>query len=127
MIAPSIPVKWLAVAAIAVTGAIHLVDARDAFGEANYKGLLFVVNGLGALVAAVGIDRGQRTWGWWLGLLVAGGAAVGYVLSRTVGLPGLPAEPGAWFEPLGVASLVAELLFLLLFVLAQPRPSGTAH
>jgi hypothetical protein len=40
---------------------------------------------------------------------------VGYVLSRTVGVPGLPAEPDAWLEPLGVASVVAEVVFLASF------------
>jgi hypothetical protein len=46
---------------------------------------------------------------------VAGGAFLGYVLSRTVGLPKLPAEPDAWLEPLGIASLVAELVFLVAY------------
>ena len=117
----SATVKWLAIAAILATGVIHLAEARDSFGDATYKGLLFVANGVGALVAAVGIYRGRHSWGWWLGLLVAGGAFGGYVLSRTVGLPGLPAEPDAWLEPAGVASLVAEAFFLALFVAARPR------
>jgi hypothetical protein len=40
------------------------------------------------------------------------GALVAYAISRTVGLPGLPAEPDAWLEPLGVVSVIAELVFL---------------
>src|SRR6266446_8078083 len=95
--------KIVAVVAIVATGLIHLETARDAFGEATYKGLLFVANGVGALVAAVGVYRDRADWGWLLGALAAGGALLGYVLSRTVGLPGLPAEPDAWLEPLGVA------------------------
>ena len=98
---------WLGIALIVVTGLVHFVDAPDAFDEATYKGLLFIANGLGALLAAYGIARGAR-WGWLLGLLVAGGAFAGYVASRTVGLPGLPPEPDAWLEPLGVVSLLAE-------------------
>ena len=119
MTAPSTTVKWLAIAAILGTGLIHVVEARDAFGEATYKGLLFIANGGGALVAAVGVYRNRREPGWLLGLLVAGGAFLAYVASRTVGLPGLPAEPDAWFEPMGVASLVCEGLFIILFVVAQ--------
>jgi len=115
--------KWLGIAAILCTGFIHIVEARDAFGEATYKGLLFVGNGVGALVAAFGMYRNQRELGWMLGLLVAGGAFLAYVASRTVGLPGLPAEPDAWFEPMGVASLVCEGLFIILFVVAQNRPT----
>jgi hypothetical protein len=121
MTAPSPTLRWLAMAAILGTGLIHLVEARDSFGEAMYKGLLFVANGVGALVAAFGLYRSQREWGWVLGLLVAGGAFLGYVASRTVGLPGLPAEPDAWLEPMGVASLVCEAAFIILFVVAHKR------
>jgi peptidoglycan/LPS O-acetylase OafA/YrhL len=118
----STSVRWIAIAAIVGSGVIHLIEARDAFGDATYKGMLFVAQGLGALVADVGIYRAERVWGWSLGLLAAGGALIGYVLSRTVGLPGLPPEPEAWLEPMGVASLIVEGLFVLLFVVAWRRP-----
>ena len=114
--------KWLAVATILVTGGIHLFEARDAFGDAAYKGILFVANGLGAIVAAVGILR-DRSWGWWLGLAIAGGAMLAYILSRTVGLPGLPAEPDAWLEPTGVASLIAESIFVIALLMTARNPS----
>jgi hypothetical protein len=117
--------KIVAVVAIVATGLIHLETARDAFGDATYKGLLFLANGAGALVAAVGIYRDRADWGWLLGALVAGGAFLGYVISRTVGLPGLPAEPDAWLEPLGVAAVVAEVVFLMAFAMRR-RPSSAA-
>jgi hypothetical protein len=98
---------------IVLTGIIHFVDTPDAFAETTYKGLLFLANGVGALIAAGAILTGRR-WGWSLGALVATGAFIGYVLSRTVGMPGLPAEPDAWLEPLGVISLLAEGLFVIL-------------
>ena len=122
MATPSPTLKWLAIAAILGAGLIHVVEARDAFGEATYKGLLFVGNGVGALAAAIGIYRHQRVLGWLLGLLVAGGAIVAYVASRTIGLPGLPAEPDAWLEPTGVASLLCEALFLILFAMTRRAP-----
>ncbi len=127
MTAPSSTLKWLAIAAILGTGFIHTVEARDAFSEATYKGLLFIANGVGALVAAVGVYRNRRERGWLLGLLVAGGAFLAYVASRTVGLPGLPAEPDAWFEPMGVASLVCEGLFIILFVVSHERRTDASH
>jgi hypothetical protein len=117
-------VKWLAIAAILAVGVIHAVEAQDAFGDATYKGLLFVGNGLGALVAAIGIYRDRQTLGWLLGLLVAGGACLAYVASRTIGLPGLPAEPDAWLEPAGVASVLCEVLFVILFFV---RKSSSAR
>ena len=123
MTTPSPMVKWLAIAAILGTGLVHVLEARDAFGDATYKGLLFVGNGVGALAAAVGIYRNQRALGWLLGLLIAGGAILAYAASRTVGLPGLPAEPDAWLEPMGVASLLCETLFVILFAV-RGRASG---
>jgi hypothetical protein len=121
-------VKWLAVLAILGTGLVHVVEARDAFGDAQYKGWLFVANGVGALVAAIGIVRGQRALGWTLGLLTAGGAILAYVASRTIGLPGLPAEPDAWLEPSGVVSLVCEGAFVILFAVAHSaRPAGSTR
>ena len=118
--APFPTLKWLAIAAILGTGLIHIVEAPDAFGEAAYKGALFVANGMGALAAAFGISRDRRGSGWILGLLVAGGALLAYVASRTVGLPGLVAEPGGWLEPMGVASLVCEGAFVILFASRYP-------
>ena len=113
---------WAGILLILATGLIHFIEAPDSFGDAIYKGLLFIANGVGAIVAAYGIYR-RASWGWTLGLLVAGGALVAYVLSRTVGLPNLEAEPDKWFEPIGAASLVVEALFVLLalWVLAQGR------
>lgn len=114
-------IVWIGIVLILATGLIHFITAPDSFGETTYKGVLFVANGLGAIVAAVGIYRGSRTWGWGLGLVVAAGAFVAYVLSRTVGLPDLPAEPDAWFEPLGLASMIAEVGFILVALLALTR------
>jgi hypothetical protein len=66
------------------------MEARDAFGDATYKGLL------------------------------------AYVASRTIGLPGLPAEPDAWLEPAGVASLLCETLFVVLFAATRmARPDAS--
>ncbi|HTD71029.1 MAG TPA: hypothetical protein VK647_11305 [Gemmatimonadales bacterium] len=106
-------VQGAGVALILVTGAIHFIDAPGSFGDATYKGLLFLANGIAAIVAAFGIRRGERGWGWGLGVLVAGGALVSYVISRTVGLPGL--APDIWLEPLGILSLMVESAFIVLF------------
>ena len=73
-----------------------------------------------ALVAAVGMSL-RKGWGWPLGLVIAVGSLVGYVMSRTVGLPLIPAEPGAWLEPLGIASLIAEALFVAVYFVRSKR------
>jgi len=111
---------WVGLALIIVVGLIHAIGTPSNYDDAPYKGILFVLNALGALVAAYGIWRGER-WGWMLGLLVAGGAFVMYVISRTLGLPGLP--PDVWAEPIGIASLIVEAGFVITAInaLVQPR------
>jgi hypothetical protein len=105
-------VKWAGVALIAATGLIHLIESPEYFGFATYLGLAFVLNVVGALVAAVGIYRNRMNWGWLLGLLIAAGSIIMYVISRTMGLPGL--TEAEWGEPMGILSLVVEGLFVIL-------------
>jgi uncharacterized membrane protein YfcA len=82
---------WAGAALIAAVGLIHLIGAPEELEEVTYLGLLFLANFGGAVVAAISIVRNHR-WGWGLGALVAGGAFAGYVISCTIGLPGLPVE-----------------------------------
>jgi hypothetical protein len=116
---------------IVIVGLIHLINSPGDLEEGSYTGLLYLANFCGALTAAIGIYRG-RSWGWSLGALVAGGAFVAYVISRTVGLPGLPVEE-EWLEPLGLLSLLVEALFVGLYVMVSVRPTspsgvhGKAH
>ena len=107
---------------IIVVGLIHLIGAPEDLEEAPYQGLLFLANFFGAILAAIGIYRG-RSWGWSLGALVSVGAFAGYVISRTIGLPGLPVEE-EWLEPLGLLSMVVEALFVGLFLTVFVRPAG---
>ena len=108
-------VTWAGMILILATGLIHALDAPDSFHDAMYKGWLFYFNGIGSLVAAYGIFRGYLK-GWDLGFFIAGASLVLYVCSRTVGLPHIPAEPDEWLEPLGVASLIAEGSFVLIYL-----------
>src|ERR687886_2188428 len=110
------------ISVIVIVGLIHLIGAPEDLEEAPYQGVLFLANFFGAILAAIGIYRG-RNWGWSLGALVAGGAFAGYVISRTVGLPGLPVEE-EWLEPLGLLSLMVEALFVGLYVMVSVGTTG---
>lgn len=57
---------------------------------------------------------------WAFALGVGAGPLIGYVLSRGPGLPNYTDDRGNWSEPLGIISLVAEGL-LVLVVLAGAR------
>ena len=108
--------KLAAILLIFAVGLTHLIGAPPHYRVAPYIGVGFVVNFIGALVAAVGIYR-DALWGWLLGAVVAGGALVMYVVSRSIGLPGFEHAVGRWSGPLGVLSLVVEALFLAVFLL----------
>ena len=107
---------------IVIVGLIHLINSPEDLEEGSYTGLLYLANFFGAILAAMGIYR-ERSWGWSLGALVSVGAFVGYVISRTVGLPGLPVEE-EWLEPLGLLSMVVEALFVGLYLTVFVRPTG---
>jgi uncharacterized membrane protein YfcA len=107
---------------VVVVGLIHLINSPEDLAEGSYTGVLYLANFFGAILAAIGIYRG-RSWGWALGALVSVGAFVGYVISRTVGLPGLPVEE-EWLEPLGLLSLLVEALFVGLYLTVSVRPTG---
>ncbi len=113
-----------AIVAIVVAGLIHLVQGPEQYAEAAYVGILFYLNAAGAGVAAYGIYRSAKTWGWGLGMFVAGGAMVMYVVSRTVGLPGMDIQE--WGEPIGLLSLIVEGLYLVLSVVYLRRNAASA-
>lgn len=112
---------WAGAGLLGLTGLIHLVEAPEYWGEVRYIGALFVVSVIGVIAAIVGILRQER-WGWQLGLLVAAALAVGYLLSRTVGIPLFrEASLDKFLEPLGIASLLVNVVFVLLALRILPR------
>jgi hypothetical protein len=99
-----------AVAAIGLTGValIHLLDAPSKFSETPYMGWMYVGLMIGSLATAFALVRGSWSPAWGAALLLPAGAIVGFVLSRTTGLPQAHGDVGNWKEPLGMASLLVE-------------------
>ncbi len=105
--------KRFGIILIVVTGIVHFIEAPEYFEEAAYMGALFVLNGIGSLAAAYGIYKNQKR-SWVLGLLIAGGSIIGYIVSRTNGMPGVAIKE--WADAIGILSLVVETLFVLISV-----------
>jgi len=97
---------------ILVLGAIHLIETPAHFKAAVYLGVLFAMNFAGTLVAATGIFRGAKGWGWTLGALISVLSLLAYLASRLFGLPGFAEAAGEWDEPLGTLAMILEGLFL---------------
>ena len=115
--------RRLAAGAIAATGVLHLVLAPEYMGEQAYVGVLFILGAIAAIAVAIRLWSHDDGGAWALGSLIAGGMAVGFVLSRRVGLPGF--HESEW-ELSGLVSLVLEGGFLALAASALRRPQALA-
>lgn len=114
--------RWAA-AAMGATGLLHLILAPEYMGEQAYVGALFVLGGITAIAIAIRLWVAEDARAWALGALVAAGMAVGFVLSRTVGLPGF--HESEW-ELSGIISLLLEGGFLGLFAASRRAPARLA-
>ncbi len=107
-------VKFSGIGLILVIGLTHMYVFPEHFEAAKYIGMSFATLFAGTLLSALWILKGLR-WGWILGSIVCGVAMVGYVISRTWGLPGLGGAIGQWDEPAGTFALGAEAFFIFLY------------
>jgi hypothetical protein len=106
-------------AMMAGIAAIHLVLAPEYFGEQAYIGVLFLLGAAAGAVIATRLWRAADRATWALGASLSLAMAVGFVLSRTVGLPGF--HEGEW-ELSGLVSLLLEGSFVLATGMATLRP-----
>lgn len=100
------PAARLAAAAALLAGAgMHLALIPGHALSVLYS--LFIASAAGMVAGALLLALAPR-----LGWLIGGGTAfltfLGYILSRTTGLPGVLTAIGAWFYPLGIPSLIVE-------------------
>ena len=86
----------------------HVLNLQDMLEEAPYLGILYFGPIIGGLLLAGMLVRKDSSLAW-----IAGGALsfmviIGYVLTRTTGLPNASGDVGNWSLPLGLASLFVE-------------------
>jgi hypothetical protein len=93
---------------LAAIGVIHLLDSIGKYSETRYLFWMYIalIAGSIGVAGAVLFTRSRAAFLAAAGL--AGAAALGYVLSRTTGLPNANGDIGNWTEPLGLASLFVE-------------------
>ena len=88
---------------------IHLLDVNDKLEETPYLGVLFIGLIVTSLIVAELLVRADDPRVWLAAGTLAALTILGYVISRTTGLPGDGgADTGNWTEPLGLASLLVE-------------------
>jgi hypothetical protein len=96
---------------------VHLLDLSGKFAEVPYLGVGYVLL-IAACVASIVLVLRHDRRGWVLGGVAAAATLLGYVLSRTTGLPAATDDIGNWSESLGVWSLVLEAGVVVLAAIA---------
>ena len=113
-------------AALAVSGISHAYLYIHGYQHIPTIGAAFILQASVSFAVAALILIGGPGWLRWAAAMVAGGALVAFVLSRTVGLFGF-SERGWQPSPHAAVSVVAELLTVGLWVayLIDRRRPGT--
>lgn len=104
---------------------------RSKFKETPYLGGLYIALRVASLVVAGFILHSGSTLAWGAAGVLATATLIGFVLSRTTGLPGADGDIGNWSEPLGLASMLVEGALLALshyaFVLSRRERLPGVH
>src|SRR5689334_18225103 len=101
-------VRGLAIVGLGGIALIHVLDAPGTFQDTPYLGWMYVAL-IGSCIMLAGAHlRGSDARVWAATAALALSVIAGYVISRTVGLPGKADDIGNWNESLGIASLFVE-------------------
>jgi len=87
---------------------IHLLDAVNQVHEHVYVFVLYIVLMAVSLFVAAFLLRTDSRSAWSFVTLAAGVTLLGFILSRSTGLPSFRDDIGNWTEPLGLASMFTE-------------------
>ena len=99
---------------LAAIGLIHLLDAPGKLDETPYMFWLYLALIAGCLLGAALLVRVHSRLAWTTAAILGVSPFIGYVLDRTMGLPGAMGDIGNWTEPLGMASLFVEVCVVAL-------------
>jgi hypothetical protein len=115
--------RAVAVGGLVAIALIHVLQLPAAFDSIGYLGALFIAAVVGSLLLAAILTRTSDDLAWTATGGLAAVILLGYVVSRSVGLPGFTDDVGEWAEAPGLASMVIEglLVFLTTAVLLTRR------
>ena len=102
----------VAIFGLGATAYIHLAEMSDKFAEVPYLGVGYGLMSIACVVSIYLLVRGDRR-GFLLGGATCLATFAGFVLTRTVGLPGSMDDIGNWGESIGTWSLVFEGLVIV--------------
>ena len=108
----------LGIAGIAV---VHILDAGATYHSTRWIFWLYMTVIVAAIPVAITLLHWASPLAWLGAAALAAGPMTGYLLSRSVGLPGDPADVGNWLDTLGMVSLFVEASVITLSVTRLTR------
>jgi hypothetical protein len=118
--------RAVAIGGLVVIALIHILQTPTAFSEAGYLGGLFIAAAVAAILLAGVLTRTGDPRAWAAAGALAGLILLGYVISRSIGLPGFTSDIGEWAETPGLASMVVEGLVVTVSAMVLASPEGVA-
>jgi amino acid permease len=89
---------------------IHLLDLPGKWAETRYMAYGYIAVIAVSLVLAELISTRRDSRAMYATAVLSVLVLVGFIINRTVGMPGATEDIGNWGEPLGIASLFAEAI-----------------
>jgi hypothetical protein len=118
---PALPVDPAVRAAGAIglmaIGVIHVLEIQGQLGGAAWLTAGFVLLGLAAPVVGLWLLASPSPAAWQVSAVLCVAAFAGYVLTRSVPVPGDKGDVGNWLEPLGIVALMTEGIVTILAVI----------
>jgi hypothetical protein len=108
---PEIPVRLVAALLALAVAAVHVADQGGitTLTTPAWIGWGYRLVEVGAVLTALALLLGRPAWlGWAAGVLLGAGPFVGYIASRTAGVPADPQDIGNWGDWDGTVALIVE-------------------
>jgi hypothetical protein len=106
--------RLLAILGMAGIAVIHILDAPGTFEGVKYIFWLYIAIIVGAIPFSILLLQWPSRLAWIGPALLAAGPLIGFLLTRSIGLPGDSDDIGNWLESLGLASMFVEVAVLSL-------------
>jgi hypothetical protein len=129
-VAPVISVRLAGALLALAVAAVHVADQGSitTLASPHWIGWGYRLIEVGGLLTAAAVLLARPAWlGWAAGILLGVGPFLGYVASRSVGVPGDHGDIGNWGYWVGTVSLVVEAALIVLsagmLLALRERPS----
>ncbi len=129
-VAPVISVRLVGALLALAVAAVHIADQGSitSLASPHWIGWGYRLIEVGGLLTAAAVLLARPAWlGWAAGILLGVGPFLGYVASRSVGVPGDHGDIGNWGYWVGTVSLVVEAALIVLsagmLLALRERPS----